>query len=78
MVIDRPLTGSEKIYRTHSDKLFREKHKKKGLLYIGSDMNAKILDPGDYHEDGIGSHILEARQTKREEGKGVEDNRTIL
>ena len=54
------------------------KHTKKGILYVGADLNAKFIDPGDY-EDGIGPHILGVGQpVEREEGQGVEDNRTRL
>ena len=55
-----------------------KKFKKKGILYIGSDMNAKLIDPGD-GDDGIGPHIFgQDPNVNREEGQGVEDNRARL
>ena len=54
------------------------KHRNKGILYVGADLNAKFIDPGDY-DDGIGPHIFGAGQpVNREEGQGVEDNRSRL
>ena len=54
------------------------KHKKKGILYVGADLNARLIDPGDY-DDGIGPHIFGAGlAVDREELAGVEDNRARL
>ena len=46
------------------------KYKKKGLMYIGADLNAKLLHPGDGTE-GIGPDILMSAHALRE-GEGVE------
>ena len=71
-----PAEDKDKFY-TSLQKL-TNKHKKKGILYIGADMNAKLNDPGSY-EDGIGPHIFGVgRPSDREEGTGVEDNRQRL
>ena len=59
-------------------KTLTRKYKKKGILYVGADLNAKLIDPGDY-DDGIGPHIFGAGQpVDREESQGVEDNRSRL
>ena len=52
------------------------KYKKKGLMYIGADLNAKLLNPGDGKE-GIGPNILSSPHILRE-GEGVEDSRYRL
>ena len=48
-------------------------HKKKGILIVGADMNAKLLQAGEGPEEGVGPHIFGEGHTLRE-GKGVEDN----
>ena len=52
------------------------KYQEKGLMYIGADLTAKLLHPGDGTE-GIGPHILTSPQALRE-GEGVEDSRHRL
>ena len=49
------------------------KYKKKGIVYICADMNAKLRYPGDLTE-GIGAYVLRPKVYTRE-GEGVEDSR---
>ena len=52
------------------------KYKKKGIMYIGSDLNAKLIHPGEL-EEGYGQYIFKEGPPVSE-GQGVEDNRFRL
>ena len=50
------------------------RYKKKRPMYIGADINAKLLHPGD-GDEGIGQHVFTEGAEGMREGTGVEDNR---
>lgn len=54
-----------------------KRYKRKGIMYIGSDMNAKLQHGGDIEEEGYGPHIFGEGHPVTE-GQGVEDNRFRL
>ena len=52
---------------------------KRAGSYIGADMNAKLTEPGDTPEDGVGQYIFGTDGTTDvQEGAGVEENRHLV
>ena len=52
--------------------------KKKGMVIIGADMNARILEPGSNPSDGIGPYVFGSDTPTIKEAPGVDDNRQLL
>ena len=52
--------------------------KKKIMVIIGADMNARILEPGSNPSDGIGPYVFGSDTPTIKEAPGVDDNRQLL